>query len=432
MLYNHDAEKSVIGALLQDELKYLPQLTVEDFDKQENRDIFEAILSLHANKDKVDVQTVNSELARRNIDHTAYMLEACRWVPTTANTGSYVRIVLECSLRRKLYNTYRKGADKIADGMTDIDEVVQSVGEETKNSRAHGKGISFQSAFSLAYNALDSAMKGEAGTLKYGFGALDAMTGGMWKGQNIVVAGTTGTGKSAFAMDVAVNNLLLGKRAMICSREMTVEQYAQRIWARLSGVDLRRICDGEIGDSELELLGDKANIAANFKGDFLTDVFTVEELRSVVEANTPDFLIVDYLQLMDTKKNIENEVIRLGKISLTLKQIALECDIPVLSLSQLKRQEGRAAVMPILKDLRGSGNIEQDADVVIFLHQPDGESDPYIRPEDNNLFKLCKASEDKKRYIAVNVAKQRQGRLGAFQMIFEPSIMRFTAIDRNR
>lgn len=434
MLFNHDAEKSVIGALLQDEgcLRFLSQLSTDDFDKPVHQEIYTAICAVRANKESVDVQTVSNELAQKNMNYSSYLIEACRWVPTTANAGSYVRIVLECSSRRTAYRALREGADKMANGMNNKDDVIQGVRDGLKESKAHGKGISFSDAMNRTFDMFDRAMKGESGVLKYGIPILDAMTGGLWQGQNIVLAGDTGTGKSAFAMEVALNNIRKGKNVMICSREMTVEQYSQRIWSRMSGVDLRNICDGSVGDGDLELLMDKVNEASCFKGNFLTDVYSVEELRAIVEADTPDLLVVDYLQLMDTKRKVDNEVIRLGTISLTLKQIALEYNIPVLSLSQLRRSEGRAPVMPQKKDLRGSGNIEQDADVIIFLHQPAGESDPYVRGDDVALFKACKASDDQKRYIAIDIAKQRQGRLGTFQMIFEPSIMRWTQIERSK
>ena len=436
-LYNHDAEKSVIGALLQDEgcLRYLEQLGEDDFDAEEHRCIYAAICNLHANKEKVDVQTASNELSRcGSLDSaggSSYLIEACRWVPTTANTGAYVKIVLERSQRRKIYHSLRNGADKLANSMNDVDDVLYSVSEGLKGGRITGRKITFADAMNRTFDLFDRAMRGESGAMKYGIRSLDAMTGGIWPGQNIVIAGNTGTGKSSFAMEIAVNNILSGKRVLICSREMTVEQYTQRIWARMSEVDLRNICDGTVGDGDMELLMDSVNQIAQFHGEFLTDVYTVEELQAIVEADPPDLLIVDYLQLMGIKKRTDNETVRLGAISIAMKRIALDNNIPAISLSQLSRQDGRVAVMPQKKDLRGSGNIEQDADVIIFLHQPESSQDQYVRKEDEGLFSICRKSENQKRYIVVNIAKQRQGRLGAFQMIFEPSMMRFSMITRN-
>lgn len=427
MLSNIDAERSVIGALLQDELKYLPQLTATDFRTDVYSDIFKAICAVHEDKQPVDVMTVSNELAKDGLDYTADMLEACRMVPTTANTGAYVRIVLDLSRRRSMFKAFREGAERIESG-ADIDTALSEMAETAKVGRVKGVGVSFADATARTWDVLNRAMKGESGALKYGISKLDAMTGGIWRGQNIVLAGHTGTGKSALAMDVAVNNALKKKRVMVCSREMTVEQYTQRILARLSGVNLRNIVDGTLGDGDLELLAEQVNELSSFAGCFLTDTYTVEELRAVVAADTPDLLIVDYLQLMDTTKKTDNETMRLGKISVAMKQIALDYSLPVLSLSQLSRQDGRVALMPQKKDLRGSGNIEQDADVIIFLHQPEGTSDPYVRDEDNGIFYQCQNSNDERRYIVINVAKQRQGSLGAFSMIFYPGVMKWTQI----
>ena len=219
---------------------------------------------------------------------------------------------------------------------------------------------------------------------------------------------------------------------MVCSREMTVEQYTQRILARLSGVNLRNIVDGTLDDGELRQLTDQLGLLSSFSGCFLTDTYTVDELRAIVAADTPDLLVVDYLQLMDTKKRTDNETLRLGKISVAMKQIALDYNLPVLSLSQLSRQEGRVALMPQKKDLRGSGNIEQDADVIIFLHQPEGIKDPYVRDEDSGIFTMCQNSNDERRYIVINIAKQRQGSLEIFPIIFEPGIMRFSQIGNQK
>ena len=429
MLFNHEVERSVIGALLQGELKYISQLEDNDFDDPVYKSIFVAVRAVHSDKQPVDVLTVSAELANDGKDFTVEMLEACRMVPTTANAGAYVKIVLDCSRRRKVFRALRQGAERIQNGMNDVDTVLQKVAEETRFGRVKGSGVSFADATMHTWELLNRAMKGESGALKYRIRKLDTMTGGMWSGQLIILAANTGAGKSAFAMEIATNSILDKKRVMVCSREMTVEQYTQRILARLSGVNLRDICDGTLNDSDLELLTEQLNRLAEFSGAFLTDTYTVEELRAVVAADTPDLLIVDYLQLMDTKQKTANETLRLGRISVAMKQIALDYNIPVLSLSQLSRQEGRIALMPQKKDLRGSGNIEQDADVIIFLHQPENESDPFIRNSDANLFQLCKNNDNQKRYIVINLSKQRQGQLGVFHMVFEPSIMRFTQVE---
>jgi replicative DNA helicase len=440
-LFNITAERSVLGAMMQDHdcLRFVSQLSEDDFDDPAHKLIFAAISSLYNIKQPVDVQTVNDELARVNVVEAAggaaYLISACRQTPTTSNAEAYLRNVKECSRRRSLYSVLRKGADKLQNGMNDIEDVLQEVRAAEKSVASPVNEITFEAAMLRTYDMLDRVMKGEHGTLKYGIPALDKLTGGMWKGQNIVIAGYTSAGKSAFAMEIAVNVALAGKQVLICSREMTVEQYTQRILSRLTGISLRKICDGELGDGELELIADCANQISGFKRAFMTNTQTVESLYAAVEASPPDLLIVDYLQLMDTRKHSENETTRMGAISIAMKRIALDMNIPVLSLSQLRRAEGRTASMPQLKDLRGSGNIEQDADVVIFLYAPEAKDDDYIGADDVPLFLNCKDTwntDDAKRYLAINIAKQRQGALGWFPMVFRPSVMKFLAIDRTR
>ena len=207
-----------------------------------------------------------------------------------------------------------------------------------------------------------------------------------------------------------------------------------RGFACKSLIDLTAITRGNIGDGQWEPLIDAASMSSTLKGGFLTDTMTVESLRGIVEADPPDLLIVDYLQLMETRKHTDSETVRVSNMSTAIKRLALDCNIPVLTLSQLSRQEdGRAALMPKLKDLKGSGNVEQDADKVIFLHMPEAPSDKSVPECDKELCRLCLASagtDKERRYIIVNVAKNRQGMRSMFPMIFEPRIMRFTSIDR--
>ncbi|MEG0901894.1 MAG: DnaB-like helicase C-terminal domain-containing protein, partial [Clostridia bacterium] len=159
---------------------------------------------------------------------------------------------------------------------------------------------------------------------------------------------------------------------------------------------------------------------------------TVEELRMVVQHEKDtvglDVLFVDYLQLMDTKQRADNEAQRLGKISGALKDIALDLDVAVVAMAQVKRTEGRVAMMPILSDLKGSGDLEQDSDNVIFLHHPESRDDPSVMPADRDGFDGYEGAG--MQYIALNVAKQRQGNTGTFGVAFDPSRMRYMCIAR--
>ena len=431
-MQNHDAEKSVIGALLQGETQHLAQLTVEDFDKQEHRDIFTAISAVHADKQPVDVQTVANELAKGSTDHTAYMLNACRFVPTTANTGAYVKIVLENSRRRQMYHLLRKSADKLANGMYDIDAVLGEITGGLKISRTHGKKISFKVAMERTFDLFDKAMKGESGSIPFGIQPLDKITGGIKPGQYIVMAGLPGSGKSAMAMDIAVKATLKGKKTIVLTQEMTEEQYTQRMWAARAGVDMQRIIEGDAGDGDMESLMDGVNEIAQLPGEFISSIKSIEEAVAILEADLPDLVIIDYMQLLPSAEKAENTTARVSHISRCIKNFAHDTKVPVIAISSLSRnKDGRAKTMPQQQDLRGSGEIEYDADMIILLHTPEGTTDPYVSDDHNGVFNLCKQSNGAKVFTSVKVDKNKQGRTGWFSLIFEPGVMRFTQIGRD-
>lgn len=437
-LCNDDAERSVIGALLQDRgcARYLGVLTPEDFHDDKHQMIFRAMTALHAQKTAIDLVTMGSELAAADqlalVGGAAYLLEAIRFVPTTVNIGAYVDIVADCSRRRALHNMLRTQAERLLSGMNNVDDVAESVRAGIRTGRASGKLISIADALMDTFAGIEQAASGESDAIPTGIADLDWLTGGLYPGELTLLGARPGVGKSSMALEIALNAAGIGKRVLVDTLEMSARQYGQRIISRGSGVMLSHIRRGKIANQpEWTALGDAANEGSRLPVHFTLDVRTPEELRALVEATAPELVVVDYLQLMDTRRRSENETVRLGRISGALKELSLECNVPVLALAQVTRQEGRAAVMPILKELRGSGNLEQDADNVIFLHQPEAPDDPYIRREDKEIYRLLSEQADK-RYMVINAAKQRQGELGAFPQIFEPGRMRFTGIRRER
>ncbi len=435
-LYNVDAERSVIGALLQDAActRFLSVLTPDDFHDDAHRLIYTAMCALHARKVPLDVITISTELGLHDTlskaGGEAYLLTAYRYVPTTANTKNYVDIVTECSRRRALHNLLRAQAERLIIGTNDVDDIAETVRAGIRTGRANGKLITIADALMQAFEGVERAARGESDAILTGIRELDWLTGGLHPGELTIMGARPGVGKSSLSLDMALHAATDGHRVLVDTLEMTARQYGQRIIARGSGVMLSSIRHGRIDtDQQWVALGDAANHHAQLPVHFTLDVRTVEELRALVEATSPELVVVDYLQLMETKRSTDNETVRLGRISRGLKELAMECNVPVLALAQVTRTEGRAMVMPILKELRGSGNMEQDADNVIFLHQPEAASDPYIHREDAELFRQI-SNGGTKRYMVINSAKQRQGELGVFPQIFEPALMRFTSINR--
>lgn len=433
MLVNVEAERSVIGSLLQstDCLHLLSELTAEDFTEAEYRRAFTAMCSLRAKKMDIDISTVNVEMGNTAF---ARLMDAYRMTPTAVNVGSYARMVSEATAARTLHNTLRKQADRLAGGMADTDDVADAVRGCLRDGRAAGNLVSIADAAMEAFEEIEQTVSGKRTSIMTGIHLLDSLTGGLRNGELTIEAAHTGVGKSALAMQVVDHVARAGTNVMVVPLEMTKKQVLQRMYAQRTGipVDCMDKKDG-LSDGQWELLGEAASEISRLPITFLTHTRTVEGLRAIVEAKPPQLLVVDYLQLLETKKRTDSEVTRLGAISVALKAIALELNIPVLALAQLKRtdNQGRSAVMPILSDLRGSGNLEQDADNVILMHRPDAESDRAIDDRDKGLFKMA-AQTDNKRLIIINNAKQRQGKLGKFPLVFQMDVMRFLEIDRRQ
>ena len=236
-------------------------------------------------------------------------------------------------------------------------------------------------------------------------------------------------------MNVALAAAEKGFKVGICSREMTDIQFGQRILSYETYMDGMKIRKADITDEDWVTLAEGVGEAARLPVDFLFTVRTVEDLRAEVQRKANrgeiDILIVDYLQLMSTAQKFKEDRLRVGYISKALKDIAVDFNIPVIALAQVKRYAGGArAKMPTLEDLKDSGSIEQDADGVIFLHNPYDEEDDYVDPRDKPYFKNF--VEKGFTYLCLGIAKQRQGTTGKVCVLFDKRTMHYYAIDREK
>jgi len=435
MLVNTDAERSVIGSLLQatDCHYLLSELTPDDFTSDGYKRAFVAMCALRAKKIAIDTATVNVEMGG---DALGMLIDAYRMTPTAVNVGSYARMVSEATAARTLHNNLRKQADRLAGGMAETDEVADAVRGCLRDGRSSGCLVSIADAAMEAFEEIEQVVTGKRKNIMTGIPLFDSLTNGFRKGEVTLLAAKTGVGKSALAAQIGMYAAKCGNEVALCPLEMSKAQYLKRMYANITGIPCNAMDkEGGIADSQWELLGDAANEISQLPIKILDRTRTVEGLRAVMEAHTPKLLIIDYIQLLETRKKSENEVVRLGNVSLAVKSMALELNIPILALAQLKRVDSRsenqqrAAIMPILSDLRGSGNLEQDADNVIFLHRPDAEGDRSIDDRDKGLFKMLSQTTNKSLIILAN-AKQRMGELGRFPMVFQKDVMRFTQIDR--
>lgn len=257
-------------------------------------------------------------------------------------------------------------------------------------------------------------------------------------GDLAVIGARPAVGKSAFGMQIALNAARQGRHVLVCSREMRQMQYAHRIAAHLSGINSARLRRGALSQEEWGELAGCCGEMGRLPLAFTFDSATVEELRVQAqrekELGNLDLLVVDYLQILRTSARLQKRYEAVGHVSRALKDIALDLQVPVVAMAQVGRQTvnaggERAPVMPDLSDLRESGNIEQDADIVIFLHHPTSGSDRSIPSYDTDTRGAIEAREGYQ-YIVVRVAKQRQGENGSFGVEFDAPHMTYTCIAR--
>ncbi|MDD3409889.1 MAG: replicative DNA helicase [Eubacteriales bacterium] len=436
-----DAERSVIGAVLQDAAAVniaFENLMPDDFYAAEHREIFDAMRQLHIGGSPIDVMTTQNELARRGtldgVGGVPYLLEAVRFVPTTANTRTYLQIVLEKSTLRKLigacqrietqcYQQLEQTPDILKDAERAIfDIVMKRSGAETLHP--------LNAVLSMTFDKIEemSRLKGRLAGVPTGLYDLDRMLTGLHGGELIIAGARPAMGKTSLALGISeFAATKTHKCVAIFSMEMPCEQIGMRILCNASSINMQRVRSGMLSDDEWMKLGDCLNTLSTCR-IFIDDTpgLTPSQLRSrcrrLMMEQGLDLIVVDYLGLMGADKRVENRQLEVSEISRGLKAIALELRIPVLACAQLARANmSRTDKRPVLSDLRDSGSIEQDADVVLFIHR-----EGYYRTgaqEEN------KADDNAGEII---IAKQRNGPVGTVNVEWQAEFARYTNLPGTR
>ena len=416
-----EAEISVLGAMLQDStavLRATEQLKPEDFYQPEHREIFAVMAELNRHHIPIDLVTLQAELSRRGVlegvGGNQYLLKILSDVPTAANVKSYIDIVLEKSVLRKLIaacqNILRECYSQekpVPDTLTLAEKAIFDIVMNRQDSEALQP---LKGALVDAYEIIEELSRhpGEISGVPTGFIDLDTMLTGLHPGELIVVGARPAMGKTSFAMNIAEHaSLRKGKTTAVFTLEMPREQIAMRMLCSDARVDMQRVRRGILKDEDwVKLANSLGPLAAApiFIDD--TAAITPTQLRSrcrrlMMEQGRLDLVVVDYLGLMHSDSRAESRVMEVSEISRQLKAIALELKIPIIACAQLSRaNKDRVDKRPMLSDQRDSGAIEQDADVVMFLH----------REEYYN-----KDTEDKN-IAEVIVSKQRSGPLGTVKL----------------
>jgi replicative DNA helicase len=413
---NEEAERSCLGACMLDETALYEVAGVvkaDDFYNKNHQEIYEAIMGLYRKNAPVDSLTVSDELKKRGsldmVGGMAYVASLSSDVPLTSNAGEYAKIVSEkADLRRLIKTADDIAAKSYAEGVEAekmLDYAEQSIFEIAQGKQSKNVvGISDILLDSMEQISERSKLKGEVIGVPTGFIDLDKQTTGLQKSDLIILAARPSMGKTAFSLCVARNAAAKGNNVMFFSLEMSKEQLTQRLISLEAMIDSQKLRTGDLVPEDWKEIS-KAADALNNMGIYIDDTVSISvtemknKCRRLKEQKGLDLIIIDYLQLMQLGGHVESRQQEIATISRMLKQMARELDCPVIALSQLSRNpEGRGKTdhRPVLADIRDSGAIEQDADVVLFLYR-----DEVYNPETENPGE-CE----------VIIAKQRNGPIG--------------------
>lgn len=436
-----DAEQAVLSAMLMPGVAaaHIAELTPEDFGTDDHRRIYTAIQALHIQRQEISEITIADELTRHfgsDMPTMLALIEARRKYAFNRAfmLTEHIAIVRRQSIRRRAHGVLTESAAMLDDATVATADVLDRVRRALRD--IEGAGQTETSALSdvliAAYGELESRVRGENRGFPYGISTLDAKTAGLHRGELTLIGARPSVGKSAMALQIALSAAQSGAKVLICSREMTAEQYGIRVLMRGTTIPSAKLRAGDIDDDAWAQLGD----ALQHYGRLDTIAFTfshkyVEDLRRAVEEQREhgglDVLIVDYLQLLQTRQRCEKDYQRIGAVSKALKDMSVDYNIAVVALAQVGRSAG--GDMPSLSELRGSGDLEQDADNVIFMHRPASAADRCVRRDHAQLFDgLAMLGQQ---YLVLDIAKQRQGVTGQFAITFDPQTMHLTPIPRS-
>ena len=414
-----EAETSVLGAMLQDSnavLTATEQLTPEDFYQPEHKVIFTAIRDLYRNRSPVDLVTVHTELARKGslegVGGDPYLMRIMNHVPTSANVKAYINIVLEKSVLRRMIDACHKITGECYSQLLPVETVLanaeKAIFDIAMNRTGNDTLVPLSEVLIRTYDQMDELAKlhGAISGVPTGFIDLDNYLTGMHGGELIIVGARPSMGKTSFAVNMAQQAAMRGKTVALFTLEMPREQIAMRMLCSDARVDMQRVRKGLLTEDEWIKLSqsfEQMSGAPMYIDDSagLTPTQLRSRCRRLMMDKGLDLVVVDYLGLMRADSRTESRQLEVSEISRQLKAIALELKIPLVACAQLSRaNKDRQDKRPVLSDLRDSGSIEQDADVVMFLHREE----------------YYNHGTDQKNIAEVNIAKQRSGPLGTVKL----------------
>ena len=427
--HDDEAEQAVIGSMLTDKdavISAIEVLKPEDFYREDNKTIYGAIMNLYAKAEPIDIITLKDELTSLGklepVGGLEYLATLPDKVPTTANVEKYIKIVEEKSILRSLIKT----ANELIEIGYDQNEEVEVLMDNAEKKifdlmqRKSQKGYSsIRDILVDSFTELEQLynQKQHITGVASGFVDLDNKTAGFHKSDLVLIAARPAMGKTAFALNIATYAAVSANTPVVVfSLEMSKEQCANRILCSQAMVDSEKVAKGDISEEDWSKLAIASGELSESAGIYIDDSagINIAEIRAKcrklkLEKNI-GLVVIDYLQLIQGSGNTKSREQEIAEISRSLKILAKEIDVPVIALSQLSRApEARPDHRPMLQDLRESGSIEQDADIVMFLYRDD-----YYNPE-----------TEAKNIAEVIIAKHRAGPTGTVELLWMPSYTKF-------
>ncbi len=429
------AEKSLLGAMMLSDSMMADVLTLlkpQDFYEERHQIIFQAMIELYDQHKPIDLLTLTSELRAhkklKEVGGAPYLTELSNFVPAASHAKAYAEIIDKASVRRRLIRAGNKIADKAYEEDANVDDLVGQAEKELFEVSDRIVKSDYLPMDQLLAEAMERIAelqknKGVLRGLKTGFIDLDKKTAGFQKGDLVIIGARPAMGKTTFAQNLAFNIASINKKGVLFfSMEMAKNEIVDRMISDIADIDNWRMRTGNLSDEEFSRLGDavgEIDEVPIYIDD--TSSMTIMELRNKARRAVHDhdigIVIIDYLQLMSgSDRYAGNRVQEVTEISRGLKILARELEIPVIALAQLSRNvTGRDDPRPVLSDLRESGSIEQDADLVMFLHRPDYYKKP--EEEDTNVTELL-------------IRKHRHGAIGLVELYFDGAKSRFMSLDK--
>ena len=423
-----EAERSVLGAMLRSSeasLLAIEALKAEDFYDPANREIFSAMCALAASGRAIDFVTLDEELTRRGkldgVGGSAYLVELSANVPSTANVGAYIRIVDEKSTLRKLIAASESILKDCYSAQEETGDILEGAEKAIYDITMRKGGEQLQAIQPVLINTFEKIEElfknhGRIEGVPTGYTELDDLLTGLHGGELVLIAARPSMGKTSIGMNFIENAAIrAGKAAAVFSLEMPAEQLAMRMLCTEALVDMQKVRRGQLSDEDwLRLSEAMIKIGPSSLYVDATPGITVSEMRSKARRQQLehglDVILIDYISLMTASGKFGSRQEEVASISRALKALAIELNVPIIALQQLSRAPtGRSNHRPVLSDIRDSGAIEQDADVVMFLHREE-----YFDPNtpDKNIAELI-------------IAKQRNGSLGTVKLGWKGEFTKF-------